>query len=227
MLTLLTASIAVALAGTAAAAAYLDAKHHIREDLSKSSLDAAAKEVQEYIVERTIQNRLLGYHNVEAWAKEDRPNHLFLEFEGRSWTYKQFYQDVQRVGNWLMNDLGIQKGEMVALNGPNTAEYMLLWYALDAIGACESFINHNLTGGSLTHCVKLSKCRILLAERETEGRVEPSREELETEGARVVYYDDQLLSSTTNTTPIPKSRTTGMLPTDLRSLIYTSGTTVC
>jgi acyl-CoA synthetase (AMP-forming)/AMP-acid ligase II len=79
-----------------------------------------------------------------------------LDFEGELWTYKRFYLAVQRVGNWLMNDLGIQKGEVVALDGPNSCSYLLLWFALEGIGACPAFINSNLTGESLQHCVKVS-----------------------------------------------------------------------
>lgn len=41
-------------------------------------------------------------------------------FEGRTWTYKQFFDDLQRVGNWLMNDLGVRKGELVAIDGANS-----------------------------------------------------------------------------------------------------------
>ena len=95
------------------------------------------------------------YHDIEYWANEDRPNHIFLEYAGRSWTYKEFYQDLQRVGNWLMNDLGIRKHELVDINGPNSAEYLMLWFAMDGIGACQSFINYNLTGEALVHSVKV------------------------------------------------------------------------
>ena len=63
---------------------------------------------------------MLVYHLLEDWAKQDLPNHIFLDFEGELWTYNRFYLAVQRVGNWLMNDLGIRKGEVVALNGPNS-----------------------------------------------------------------------------------------------------------
>jgi acyl-CoA synthetase (AMP-forming)/AMP-acid ligase II len=76
-------------------------------------------------------------------------------FEGRTWTYKQFFDDLQRVGNWLMNDLGIRKGELVAIDGANSPEYLMLWFALDGIGACVSFINYHLTSQPLVHCVKV------------------------------------------------------------------------
>jgi len=144
------------LSGIAATAAYLDGKFHIRNDLRTGSLKEATARALEFTAQRQAEDKLLVYHFLEAWAKEDRPNHLFLQFEGQKWTYKEFYLEVQRVGNWLMNDLGVAKGEVVALDGTNSASYLLVWFGLEAIGACPAFINSNLTAESLQHCVKVS-----------------------------------------------------------------------
>ena len=107
------------------------------------------------MAEKAAKNEMTMYHAIKNWAKQDIPDHLFLEYESRSWTYKQFYQAVSRVGNWLMSDLGIQRGEMIALSGPNSAEYLMIWFAIDGIGGQQSFINHNLTGKALSHCAKV------------------------------------------------------------------------
>ena len=56
-----------------------------------------------------------------------------------------------------MKDLGVKVGEVVAIDGGNSAEYLLLWFALDAIGAIMSFVNWNLTGAGLVHCVKVHR----------------------------------------------------------------------
>lgn len=146
-----------ALSGIAATAAYLDAKFHIRNDLKIGDLNNATAESFAFIAKKQAENKLLNYHVLERWAKEDRPNHVFLQFEGSKWTYKQFYLEVQRVGNWLMNDLGIQRDEIVALDGRNSNSYVLLWFGLEAIGACPAFINSNLTSDSLVHCVKVGR----------------------------------------------------------------------
>ena len=102
-----------------------------------------------------------------------------------------------------MKDLGIQKGEIVAIDGPNSPEYLMLWFALDGIGAVPSFVNCNLTGQSLLHCVKVRRdgpllaahsgkisetnssltlvqlcdSRYLIAEREIQNLVEPIRDD--------------------------------------------------
>lgn len=144
------------MAGTAAAAAYLDAKFHIRSDLAAgSTLNNAAADAQKYLAQKQAEDRLLLYHLIEEHALGSNGSNLLLEYEGRSWTYNQFHHDLQRVGNWLMNDLGIQKGEMVAIDGPNSAEYLLLWFALDGIGAFIAFTNCHLTGDPLIHSIKV------------------------------------------------------------------------
>ena len=41
----------------------------------------------------------------------------------------------------------------------------------------------------------------------------------------VVYFDQHLLSTLTNDAPTPNSRRSGIMPTDVKNLLYTSGTT--
>ena len=150
-----TVTAAAAISGIAATAAYLDAKFHIRNDLKIGDPNNAAADAFAYMAKKQAEDKMLNYHVLEWWAEQDRPNHVFLQFEGSQWTYKQFYLEVQRVGNWLMNDLGIERNEIVALDGRNSNSFMLLWYAIEAIGACPAFINSNLTSDSLVHCVKV------------------------------------------------------------------------
>lgn len=149
--------IAAGAAGTAALAAYLNAKHHIVHDLrhARGGL-APTQDVLDYMTDRVIKKRVLVYHVWEDQALRNQPNHPFLIFEGKSWTYKEFFDAIIRVGNWLMNDLGIQPEEIVAIDGGNSPEYLMLWFALDAIGASISYINWNLTGAGLVHCAKVS-----------------------------------------------------------------------
>jgi acyl-CoA synthetase (AMP-forming)/AMP-acid ligase II len=63
-----------------------------------------------------------------------------------------------------MNDMGVGVEEVVAIDGGNSPEYLMLWFALDAIGAVTSFVNWNLTGDGLVHCAKVRA----VASRQTE-----------------------------------------------------------
>lgn len=149
--------IAASAAGTAALAAYLNAKFHILHDLRNARGGLApSQQVLDFITDRVTKKRVLTYHVWEDQALRNRPNQPFLIFEGRTWSYAEFFDAILRVGNWLVNDLGVQVGEVVAIDGGNSPEYLMLWFALDAIGASISFINWNLTGTGLVHCAKVS-----------------------------------------------------------------------
>jgi acyl-CoA synthetase (AMP-forming)/AMP-acid ligase II len=138
--------------------AYLNAKFHIVNDIKNPRAGLIPKpDVVKYLGSRVAAKRVLVFHIIEEHALYNRPNHPFLIFEGKTWTYRQFYNCIINVANWLMNDLGIETGEMVAIDGGNSPEYYMLWFALDAIGAEISFLNWNLTGEGLVHCVKV--CR--------------------------------------------------------------------
>ncbi|KKZ61643.1 hypothetical protein EMCG_03828 [[Emmonsia] crescens] len=217
--------IAASVAGTLAAAAYLDAKQLLRHDLASGSISSQAQDAMKFLTERWKQDKTLMYHFLEEHAIGENQNSVFLMFEGRSWTFKQFFEDVHGVGNWLMNSLGIERGELVALDGGNSPEYLLLSYGLESIGACPSFINSNLTAAPLVHCVKLCEARYLLADRETEHLVQPCEEELKEANVQTIYYDSELIASMKDKTPAPDSRRAGFGTEDLAALIYTSGTT--
>jgi acyl-CoA synthetase (AMP-forming)/AMP-acid ligase II len=99
--------------------------------------------------------RITTYHILRDQALRNRPDHTFLIFEDRAYTYGQFFQCVTRVGNWLLQELDVQKGDIVALDGGNCPEYLMLWFALEGIGAVPSFVNNNLTSQSLLHCIQV------------------------------------------------------------------------
>ncbi|KIW13967.1 hypothetical protein PV08_06748 [Exophiala spinifera] len=221
---ILVATFAAAVAGSLATAAYLDAKYLIRHDLRGGTL-AGTKDAIAYITERTKQNKLLVYHLIEDHALGKNAHTVFLIFEDRQWTYKQFYDDLQRVGNWLLKELDIQPQEIVGLDGGNSPEYLLLWFALESIRACPAFINCNLTAAPLSHSVKLCDARYLLADRAVEPLVQPCEAELSLANIKTIYYDANFISSLPDKTPLPRSRQQGAKPDDTAGLIYTSGTT--
>jgi acyl-CoA synthetase (AMP-forming)/AMP-acid ligase II len=142
--------IAAATAGTLATGAYLNAKYHLAHDLSLTRLVPDS-----YVASKVAQNRITNYHNLQDRALRDSPDNFFLIFEDRTYTYAQFYKAVVRAGNWLMSELGVREGEIVALDGGNSPEYLVLWYALEGVGAVPSFVNNNLTGKSLLHCINV------------------------------------------------------------------------
>ncbi|KAF2496323.1 long-chain fatty acid transporter-like protein [Lophium mytilinum] len=211
-------------AGTTALAAYLNAKHHLAHDLSKSTLTPTDAEFA-WLAKRVAMRKLTTYDIFEAQALQNVPNQIFLIFEGREFTYREFFDYVTKAGNWLMNDLGVRPEEVVALNGGNSPEFLMLWLALDGIGAVPSFINYNLTGNALVHCVKLCESRYLISDSDVQPNVEPCAPELEESGVKLLYYNSDFINGLPSSGPLPQSRRDSITLESLRGLIYTSGTT--
>jgi non-ribosomal peptide synthetase component E (peptide arylation enzyme) len=144
-------------AGASAWAAYCNAKYHIAHDLKNARGGLTpSQDLADFITDRAVRKRVLTYHVFEDHALRNQPNHPFLVYEGKTWTYKEFFGCFTRVGNWLVDDLGVGVDDVVAIDGGNSPEYLMLWFALDAIGAVPSFVNWNLTGAGLIHCAKVS-----------------------------------------------------------------------
>ncbi|KAI1486489.1 fatty-acyl-CoA synthase [Biscogniauxia mediterranea] len=218
-------AIAGAVAGGAALAAYLDAKFHIRNDIKTGSRQLNQFLLTRTVLQRARENKLLIYSFFEERAGTAAGDNTFLIFEGREWTYTEFYEALQPVGNWLMKDLGIQKGEVVAVDGGNSPEYLMLWFALEAIGAIPAFVNSHLTAQPLIHSIKVCGARYVLVDEGIQSLVAPVEEELKSINARVIYYNPALFESFTDTETLPSSRHEGFEPLQTASLMYTSGTT--
>ncbi|KAK8067275.1 hypothetical protein PG997_014022 [Apiospora hydei] len=211
--------------GTAAVAAYLDGKYHIREDLSAPSPYWRILKLQLLMKRKQWADKLTVYDMLHDYANSSMGDRLFLIFEGRTWTYAQFFAALQPVGNWLINELGVQRGEVVAIDSGNCPEYLMLLFALNGIGAAVALLNCNLTGKALVHCAKIASTRYILTENHVQHLVDPVEEELAQSGCQVVRFDRHKLENLPDTGPIPRSRRAKLDFTDLAVLLYTSGTT--
>jgi acyl-CoA synthetase (AMP-forming)/AMP-acid ligase II len=217
--------VATAIAGGLAAAAYFDARFLIRHDLRVGSVARNTRKAAEFVAEEFSKDKGLIYDIFEKHALGKNADDFFLIFEDRSWTYKQFYDDIKLVGNWLLKELQVQRNETVALDGPNSPEYVMILLALNALDACSAYINCNLTATPMTHSVKLCEARYLLTDRSVHHLVQPHEEELKEAGVRTIYFDKTFMASLQDRTPLPASRRKGVNPDAVGRLIYTSGTT--
>ncbi|KAI1427197.1 fatty acid transporter [Xylaria sp. FL1777] len=218
-------TVAGAAVGALIAGMYLDARFLIRNDLRQGTRKLAVSLGMRYLAQKTRENKLLIYHILEDRAGTPAGDNVCLIFEGRQWTYTEFYNALQPVANWLLKDLGIKKGEVVALDGGNTPEYLMLMFALEAIGASSALLNCNLTGNALVHSVKLSTARYIIADEQVRDLVSPVESELNDAGIETVYYCPTFIQALKDTDPLPRERSMGLNPADTAYLLYTSGTT--
>ena len=87
---------------------------------------------------------------------------LFSEFDGRTWTYSEFDKAVNRTANLLLAN-GIKKGDVVSLLLPNSAEYIIAYFACWKIGALAGPVNSLLKGEEIDYVVTNSESKLMLA----------------------------------------------------------------
>ena len=76
-------------------------------------------------------------------------------------TYKQFQKYVKSFATGLM-DLGVKKGDVVALHLPNCVQYVVSYFAITRIGAIASGINPTYQPIEILHQLEITKPKVLI-----------------------------------------------------------------
>jgi acyl-CoA synthetase (AMP-forming)/AMP-acid ligase II len=153
-------------------------------------------------------------------------NSVALVFDNRQWTYKQLYDTALKYGTWLKDIYGVKPKEIVAIDFENSEKFIFVWFGLWSIGARVAFINYNLTGKSLVHCIRVSAASLLLVDPSVSSNITNEiREELR--NVRMVTLTPDLEFAAMTTTAIRESDSAraGDKLRSMSLLIYTSGTT--
>ncbi|KAL6721840.1 hypothetical protein ACLMJK_000945 [Lecanora helva] len=219
------ATAAAVAASATAGAAYLDAKLHLRKDLSAlwllKSVEWEFKRHEKadrlsclYIFEEAVSK----YPDVEAiWSREG--NYTFKEVHDRACQYAAYF-----LGG------GVRPGHTVALCLQNSPEFIFAWLGLWVIGCAPAMINFNLSGEALIHCLKVSGANLLLVDPEPKirDRVEAEKRRIEKDlGLTIVELNADLKSSIA-AKPAQRpddSYRSGLAGSFPAAIFYTSGTT--
>ena len=155
-----------------------------------------------------------------AQARPDK-YFLFSEADGRCYTYAEFDAAVNRAAR-LLAAHGIKKGDAVSLLMPNSAEYIIAYFACFKLGALAGPVNSLLKSEEIAFVIGNSEARALFVNSEFLPRIESLRGEL-ADLQHVIVFDDEaqttaeFVEGDVPDAPIEKD--------DEAIIIYTSGTT--
>lgn len=148
---------------------------------------------------------------------------LFSERDGRRFTYAQFDAAVNRAAN-MLHAHSIAKGDVVSLLMPNSAEYVIAYFACFKIGALAGPVNSLLKPEEMAYVVGNSEAKLLLYNSEFAPHVEEIRDDLPALRRSLVFDDEP--EATSEFADAPEDwRETGIDSGDEAIIIYTSGTT--
>ncbi|KAH0536488.1 hypothetical protein FGG08_006641 [Glutinoglossum americanum] len=184
---------------------------------------------------RERRDRVNVFYTLEEHAQSCYGDRTFMVYKGKEWSFKQTYEIVLKYGAWLKSKHGVKPREIVAMDFMNSPTFAFLWFGIWSIGAQPAFINYNLAGKPLLHCVKTSTARLLFVDEELDILTQEVVDAASSEdfrgpgrgGVEIVTFTADIESEVMNTQGFraPDSDRGGRVATDMGILIYTSGTT--
>ncbi|MBI3992760.1 MAG: AMP-binding protein [Candidatus Lambdaproteobacteria bacterium] len=147
-----------------------------------------------------------------------RPAQCAVEDDSGRWTFAQLNERTNRLCH-VLGELGIGRGDRVAMFSENRHEYLEVEFACAKLGAITCGINWRLADPELVHCITLTTPKIMLVSeryREVAARIPhgvPTTIQLDAEYERALAQADP-------------AEPRGMAqPEDGLLILYTSGTT--
>lgn len=158
----------------------------------------------------------------------DYGDRTFVVYEDDAWTFAEHFDVVAKLADRFVHDLGIRKGDRVAIAMRNFPEWIAAFWATTAAGAIVVPLNAWWTGAELEYALADSGSTVLVADAERAERLEPHlaatavahRIVARGEVAGWLPFDEVVGSS--SATELPE---VDLDPDDDATIFYTSGTT--
>lgn len=161
----------------------------------------------------------------------------FLVYEDERWTYDYHYRIVAKLAWVLRHELGVRKGDRVAIAMRNYPEWSVAFWAATAIGAIAVPLNAWWTGPELAYGLNDSASTVLFCDGERLDRLADELAGIGALGTVVVVRDELTDLSDRATGARPFGAVLGDVPADAEppdqdldpeddaTIFYTSGTT--
>lgn len=155
------------------------------------------------------------------------PNKMAIVFKDVRYTFKEFQERTNRLANALI-DLGVQKGDRVAVLLNNCHQYVELYFAIPKCGAIITPLNYRLAGRELSWILNNAEANTLILEEGYIQAIEPIECELKTvknmicigKGKPSMLGYEEIITNSPSSEPEVEVH-----DDDVVSLVYTSGTT--
>src|SRR2546425_13267521 len=123
-----------------------------------------------------------------AGASPDK-TFVFSEADGRRFTYAEFNRSVDATARMLASH-SIRKGDVVSLLMPNSAEYIIAYFACWKLGALAGPVNSLLKEHEIKFVMNNSEAKVVLVHSEFRDRIENIRGDLPRLRS-VITFDDE------------------------------------
>jgi crotonobetaine/carnitine-CoA ligase len=153
---------------------------------------------------------------------EQYPDRVMMSIAGTEVTFEQMRQRSRAAAN-MLSELGVGRGDCVALFTGTCPEWVYFWLGAARIGAVSAAVNAANRGDFLLHTLRLSQAKVILTDAERRPRVDEIADRLDTVTDVVVQGDSLGRALARAAVGTPPDNAAGA--DELGSLFYTSGTT--
>ena len=169
-------------------------------------------------------------------ARSPNRDFLFLESDGRVFTYRQFDDEVNRALDTLLS-LGVTKGDRVSLLLTNRAEYLIFYFACFKIGAWAGPVNALLKPQEIEFIIANSEAGTVITQPDLLPHLDEARARVKSLRHVIIVEDDGTWSvseslrgpefgvQSSGLNAEPPTLNQEVKATDEAVIIYTSGTT--
>ncbi|MFW6093881.1 MAG: class I adenylate-forming enzyme family protein [Pseudomonadota bacterium] len=167
-------------------------------------------------------------------ASKEFGDRVFLVYDDERWTYEQHFRRVSALAHLLV-ERGVRPGDRVAIGMRNYPEWVMAFWACQAIGAVAVTLNAWWTGDELAYALSDSGSRAAVLDGERLQRLEPHLDALALEvvlGARgangsalAECLESMLIPYENDATLTDRLPEVEITPDHASTIMYTSGTT--
>ena len=167
-------------------------------------------------------------HELLEYGKETRQWDEFIVYENERITYSEFLEKVNSVAAFLQKELGVKKGDKVAIAMRNFPEYPILLMGIVSVGAIVVFVNAWWTTSEMEYGFYDSSAKICFADIERLRAILPFSKDFgikligirSEHGDNFLEYEKEVASYPANNLQVPN-----IDPNDEFGIMYTSGST--
>ncbi|MFM6991821.1 MAG: class I adenylate-forming enzyme family protein [Rhodoferax sp.] len=156
-------------------------------------------------------------------AAQQNPQHTAMVFEGRRWSYLELTSEIGRLAAALRTQ-GVQPGDRVALWVRNRPEFILMFYAIAAIGAVSVPMDVRLQGAEAGYAIADAGAVLLVHDAELGERL-PAVRESAPKCVIVELPDDPLVRVFSQQAESGPPELPIVDPESIAVILYTSGST--
>ena len=104
-------------------------------------------------------NKMIYEHFIESTV--DHPNYIAYEYFGREVTYQKFVEQIAMCAKALKG-IGAEEDEVITICTPNMPEAIIMFYAINMIGAVANIIHPLSSENEILECLKISNSTKIL-----------------------------------------------------------------